>query len=105
MENIEIKASRASMEISDRLRGEMQSYQYHEVASRIFTAKFLLTNKNHSLKIPADTTWERISLSNYGIGQQIDSLFYEIAKVNKSDLQILNNFPLAQIGDQKVRSQ
>ncbi|KQL57125.1 MULTISPECIES: N-6 DNA methylase [Bacillaceae] len=99
MENIEIKASKASMEISDRLRGEWQSYQYHEVASKIFTAKFLLTNEKHSLKIPADTTWERISLSNYGIGKQIDDLFYQIANENKADLHILNTFPLAQTGD------
>ncbi|MBT2757870.1 N-6 DNA methylase [Mesobacillus foraminis] len=97
---IELKASKASMEICDRLRGELQSFQYHEVASRIFTAKFLLTNKKHSLKIPADdTTWERISLSNYGIGQQIDDLFYKFANENKADLHILNTFPLSQIGD------
>ncbi|MCY8519182.1 N-6 DNA methylase [Bacillus atrophaeus] len=99
MKNIEIMASKASMEISDRLRGELQSYQYHEVACRIFTAKFLLTNRKHSLKIPADTTWENISLSNYGIGQQIDTFFDEVADENKADLYILKTFPLAQISD------
>lgn len=99
MDNIELKASRASVEMSERLRGELQSYQYHEVASRIFTAKFLLTNQKHSLKIPADITWERISLSNHGIGQQIDALFYDTANENNKDLHIITTFPLAQISD------
>ncbi|MDQ0246489.1 type I restriction enzyme M protein [Bacillus fengqiuensis] len=99
MENIELRASRASMGIGDRLRGEIQSFQYHEVATRIFTAKFLLTNKRHLIKVPTDITWERISASHYDIGNLIDRLFHEIVYNSDSNLGSINSFSLANIGD------
>ncbi|CAH0320279.1 N-6 DNA methylase [Priestia megaterium] len=99
MENVELRASKASMEIGDRLRGDIHSYQYHEVASRIFTAKFLLMNKRHSIKLPSYLSWEKISSSHYDIGSQIDKMFLNIADSNNSNLYSINSFSLASIED------
>ncbi|MEK5136372.1 N-6 DNA methylase [Priestia sp. FSL W8-0001] len=99
MDNIELRANKASWAIGERLRGEVQSYQYHEVGSRIFTAKFLLVNKSHSITIPDDITWERISSSHYNIGNLIDELFHKIAHHNEFNLDLLSNFSLSKIGD------
>ncbi|PAE29202.1 hypothetical protein CHI07_09990 [Paenibacillus sp. 7884-2] len=99
MDNIELRANKASRAIGERLRGEVQSYQYHEVGSRIFTAKFLLENKSHSITIPDDITWERISSSHYNIGNPIDELFHKIALSNEFNLDLLSNFSLSKIGD------
>lgn len=99
MDNIELRANKASRAIGERLRGEVQSYQYHEVGSRIFTAKFLLVNKSHSITIPDDITWERISSSHYNIGNLIDELFHKIAHNNEFNLDLLSSFSLSKIGD------
>lgn len=99
MDNIELRANKVSWAIGERLRGEVQSYQYHEVGSRIFTAKFLLVNKSHSITIPDDITWERISSSHYNIGNLIDELFHKIAHNNEFKLDLLSNFSLSKIGD------
>lgn len=99
MDNIELRANKASWAIGERLRGEVQSYQYHEVGSRIFTAKFLLVNKSHSITIPDDISWERISSSHYNIGNLIDELFYKIVHNNEFNLDLLSNFSLSKIGD------
>lgn len=99
MDNIELRANRASRAIGERLRGEVQSYQYHEVGSRIFTAKFLLVNKSHSITIPDDISWERISSSHYNIGNLIDELFHKIVNNNEFNLDLLSNFSLSKIGD------
>lgn len=99
MDNIELRANKASWAIVERLRGEVQSYQYHEVGSRIFTAKFLLVNKSHSITIPDDISWERISSSHYNIGNLIDELFHKIAHNNEFNLDLLSSFSLSKIGD------
>lgn len=99
MDNIELRANKASWAIGERLRGEVQSYQYHEVGSRIFTAKFLLVNKSHSITIPDDISWERISSSHYDIGNLIDELFFKIVHSNDFNLDSLSNFSLSKIGD------
>lgn len=99
MDNIELRANKASRAIGERLREEIRSYEYHEVASRIFTAKFLLVNKSHSITIPDDMPWERISSSHYNIGNLIDELFHKIAHNNEFNLDLLSNFSLSKIGD------
>ena len=99
MDNIELRANKTSRAIGERLRGEVQSYQYHEVGSRIFTAKFLLVNKSHSITIPDDMSWERISSSHYNIGNLIDELFHKIAHNNEFNLDLLSSFSLSKIGD------
>ncbi|MDN4493097.1 N-6 DNA methylase [Ureibacillus aquaedulcis] len=99
MKSVELRASKASMEIGDRLRSEIQYSQFHEVATRIFMAKFLLVNKKHSINIPADITWETISSSHYNIGNQIDKLLDEIIYLNKPHLELLNLYSLSNIED------
>ncbi|MED4476050.1 N-6 DNA methylase [Oceanobacillus caeni] len=99
MDNIELRANKTSRAIGERLRGEVQSYQYHEVGSRIFAAKFLLENKSHSITIPDDMSWERISSSHYNIGNLIDELFHKIAHNNEFNLELLSSFSLSKIGD------
>src|SRR5690625_2290595 len=99
MDNIELRVNKASRAIGERLREEVQSYQYHEVGSRIFTAKFLLVNKSHSITIPDDISWERISSSHYNIGNLIDELFHKIAHNNGFNLDLLSSFSLSKIGD------
>lgn len=99
MDNIELRANKASWAIGERLRGEVQSYQFHEVGSRIFTAKFLLVNKSHSITILDDISWERISSSHYDIGNLIDELFHKIMNNNEFNLDLLSNFSLSKIGD------
>lgn len=99
MDNIELRANKASRAIGERLRGEVQSYEYHEVASRIFTAKFLLVNKSHSITLPDDISWERISTSHYDIGILIDELFRKIGQSNDFNLDLLNKFSLTKIKD------
>lgn len=99
MDNIELRAKKAGQALGGRLRGELQSFQYHEVASRIFTAKFLLVNKDHSITIPNDISWERISSSHYDIGNLIDELFHKIEHNNGFNLDLLSNFSLSKIGD------
>ncbi|WP_062351191.1 N-6 DNA methylase [Bacillus kwashiorkori] len=99
MDNIELRANKTSRAIGERLRGEVESYQYHEVGSRIFTAKFLLVNKSHSITIPDDMSWERISSSHYNIGNLIDELFHKIAHNNEFNLDLLSSFSLSKIGD------
>src|SRR5690606_15344634 len=99
MDNIELRANKASRAIGERLREEIRSYEYHEVASRIFTAKFLLVNKSHSITLPDDMSWERISSSHYNIGNLIDELFHKIAHNNEFNLDLLSSFSLSKIGD------
>ncbi|MUK88201.1 N-6 DNA methylase [Ornithinibacillus sp. L9] len=99
MENIELRANKAGKALGERLRGEVQPFQYHEVASRIFTAKFLLVNKSHSITIPDDISWERISSSHYDIGNLIDELFYKTVHNNGFNMESLSNFSLSKIGD------
>lgn len=99
MYNIELRANRASRAIGERLRGEVESFQYHEVVSRIFTAKFLLVNRSHSITIPDEISWERISSSHYDIGNLIDELFHRTVHSNEFNLNSLSNFSLSKIGD------
>ncbi|MFK3903791.1 N-6 DNA methylase [Bacillus safensis] len=99
MDNIVLRANKASWAIGERLKGEVQSYQYHEVGSRIFTAKFLLVNKSHSITVPDDISWGRISSSHYNIGNLIDELFHEIAHNNEFNLDLLSSFSLSKMGD------
>ena len=99
MDNIELRANKASRAIGERLREEIRSYEYHEVASRIFTAKFLLVNTSHSITIPDDISWERISSSHNNIGKLIDELFHKIAHNNEFNLDLLSSFSLSKIGD------
>jgi len=99
MDNIELSANKASVAIGERLKDEVQSSQYYEVASRIFTAKFLLVNNSHLLTMPDDISWERISSSHSGIGSLIDELFQKVVHSNKFNLDSLSKFPLSKIGD------
>lgn len=99
MDNIELRVNKVGQALGERLRGEVQSFQYHEIASRIFTAKFLLVNKSHSITIPDDMSWERISSSHYNIGNLIDDLFYKVVDSNEFNLDLLSNFSFSKIGD------
>lgn len=100
MKSIESRAIRASSEMSNQLRNELLHQQYRDVISRIFFAKFLLTNKRHPYRLPDSLSWMRISSSIHGIGRQIDELFYALEIQSEYSSYISRPFLLSQISDQ-----